>query len=243
MVQPLSIMGSAVIMNETLKVDGLNFTKIELENKSYFIPSEALVVKDTSTLVKIYYDSPSINSALRGAITSIDNYQVRSTSDISKALSTKQPGDNVLLTTRYTENNAYVNKEYDLVLGSDYANASRPVLGIASIPVKSMGFRGFIYRMMNNFKDASVYYEPKANEAATIFFYNLIWWIFLINLSVAIANMLPFAIFDGGRFLYLTILIITRKEKWAKAAFKYANYLLLAVVVLMMLLWAKGLFF
>jgi membrane-associated protease RseP (regulator of RpoE activity) len=49
--------------------------------------------------------------------------------------------------------------------------------------------------------------------------------------------MLPMGIFDGGRFFYLTVLAITKKEEVAKKAFKFATYFFLFVLFVVMLFW------
>ena len=54
-----------------------------------------------------------------------------------------------------------------------------------------------------------------------IFIYDLLWWLIIISISVALVNMLPVGIFDGGRFFYITVLAMTKKEKVAKKSFKF----------------------
>jgi len=59
----------------------------------------------------------------------------------------------------------------------------------------------------------------------------------VINLLVALFNMLPLGMLDGGRFFYLAILGITGSEKFAKKAFKFMGYLILFVFLLLMFMW------
>ena len=70
-----------------------------------------------------------------------------------------------------------------------------------------------------------------------IFIYNLFWWIVLISLSVALTNMLPMGMFDGGRFFMLTVWGITGNKKIAEGAFKWATWIILALVVVLMIKW------
>ena len=70
-----------------------------------------------------------------------------------------------------------------------------------------------------------------------VFIYNLIWWLVLISASVAFVNMLPMGIFDGGRFFYLTILAITKKEKIATRAYRFITYLFLLILAVVMFFW------
>ena len=60
----------------------------------------------------------------------------------------------------------------------------------------------------------------------------------MLNFLVALFNMLPVGILDGGRFFYLTVWGITRKEKIGKWAYKAITWFILALIVVMMVKWA-----
>jgi membrane-associated protease RseP (regulator of RpoE activity) len=60
---------------------------------------------------------------------------------------------------------------------------------------------------------------------------------------VALSNMLPVGIFDGGRFFYLLVLSITKSEKAAKTAFNISTYLLLGFFALLIIVWFFGFLF
>ncbi len=75
-----------------------------------------------------------------------------------------------------------------------------------------------------------------------MFIKDFLWWIFIINLLVALFNMLPVGILDGGRFFYLTILGITHSEKIAKKSFKIMTQLILLSLIVIMVKWALGFF-
>ena len=62
----------------------------------------------------------------------------------------------------------------------------------------------------------------------------------LINISVALVNMLPMGIFDGGRFFYLSVLAITKNKKIAERSFKGATWLILFIFLILMLYWFVG---
>ena len=82
------------------------------------------------------------------------------------------------------------------------------------------------------------YYKP--NFEFALFIYNLLWWIILISFSVALINMLPIGIFDGGRFFFLAIAAITGNEKFAKKAFVYLTYLFLLLLAVIMFFWFRS---
>jgi hypothetical protein len=55
-------------------------------------------------------------------------------------------------------------------------------------------------------------------------------------------NMLPVALFDGGRMFMLTIAGITGSERIGEIAFKVMTYLILGVFLLLMLGWFIAIF-
>ena len=59
----------------------------------------------------------------------------------------------------------------------------------------------------------------------------------MINILVALFNMLPLGILDGGRFFYLTIWSITGKEKWGKKAYAFITWFLLLMIGALMVRW------
>ena len=56
-------------------------------------------------------------------------------------------------------------------------------------------------------------------------------------MSVALMNMLPAGMFDGGRFFYLTVWGITGSRKVAEKSFKYITTALLALLALLIIKW------
>ena len=74
------------------------------------------------------------------------------------------------------------------------------------------------------------------------FIYDLLWWLVLISFSVALVNMLPVGIFDGGRFFYLTIFAITKSEKAAAKTYKALTFIFLMLLLVLMIFWAKSFF-
>lgn len=242
-----AILANGIVSNETLAIDSLNFTKIRLENKSYWILNDFFKFNRAQILenpqVKIYYDFPAIEQKLKGAITQINGEKITTPLEMAGILRNMKPGDKVTITTSDTENSTNVIHAYQITLAKDYDNSSRAVFGVATLETNVSGFKGLIYRLISTFKDPNINYEPKSNAELTIFLYTLLWWIFWINVSVAIGNMIPLGIFDGGRFFYLTLLVLTGKKKFAEHSFKWMTRILLAIIALLMVLWVWGIFF
>jgi membrane-associated protease RseP (regulator of RpoE activity) len=238
-VGPTSILLNSTITNQTLQIEGSNLTRVIVNKDYYFVRNEFIGKNSTENYIQFYYDFPAIRNNVFGYIVEIDGQKINVQQDISKVLTTKAPGDNIILKTQVGNET----KTYSFALGADYSNESRAVMGIASSdPSYSNSLRGIISRFMANFKEDSIHYEAKSNPELSEFVYYLLWWIFIINFSVAIVNMLPLGIFDGGRFFYLTVLAVTRDKKFSEKAFKYVTWFLLLVVAIMMALYFWGIF-
>jgi len=243
-VMPFLAINSSSLTGENLTIDGIEMIGISLNNRNYLVNKDIFNLSNAlelnSTLVKLYWDEPAIRNSLKGAIIKINDKEIRSAQDISSEIRNHKPYDNITLQTKYKEGNNISILNYTLALGEDYENESRAIIGIATVQPTSLGFRRVFYTILTWFKDPSIYYEPKAAPEFTVFIYNLFLWIILINASVAIVNMLPLGIFDGGRFFYLTILTLTKNEKIANNAFKLVTLLLLGIVCFLMILWIVG---
>lgn len=237
--------GSFVLTNNTLESSlGNNYTQAIYDNNIYLIDQDSLNNLDKSNYTLLYQSQPAIMNDLRGYITSINNQNTQSLDDISSVLGKLSPGDSVEIKTKYTNSSgSLVELNFNLILGADYTNTSKAVIGIGHLQYQNSGFKSILVKMFYSFKDPVLEYEPKSNPEFTLFIYNLFWWIVLINFSVALTNMLPMGIFDGGRFYYLTLLAITKKKKLSENIFKWTTKLILLIFLLLMLLWAWAIFF
>jgi len=220
----------------TLEDNGESFSlvKIDTELKSYYISPEILreqLQTDTEQII-LYEDLPAINAGLKGAITEIDGTQIKSYNDLAEVMKKYAPGDEIVIKTKSKEELL----EYTLVLAEDSNQKGKAVIGIGIIN-QNTRMISKVSEFFIFFKEPATHYEPRFNTDLIIFIYNLIWWIALVNISVALINMLPMGIFDGGRMFMLTIWGITKSEKFAQTAFKVMTYLILGVFLLLMLSW------
>ena len=209
---------------------GLNLTKVFVDNTTYYVENNDLA--NLTGQVIAYEDAPALEAGLVGVITGFDSKNIKTNPDLIKALSLKKPGDEVIITSLF--NNSV--KEYNIKLSSRPDNSSQAYLGIATIQTSS-SLLGKIRTSILFFKDPNTAYAPKFAGNLIIFLYNLIWWIVFVNFSVALGNMMPLGIFDGGRVFYLTVLGITKSEKIAKKAYQISTYFLIGVFLLLTLLW------
>jgi len=203
--------------------------KIETADGNYFISKKFLEIQNNNEgYIFAYLDAPAINSGLTGAITEIDGSKIQSLEELSKKFEEYKPGDEVNIKT--TKGN------YDIILGEHPLNPEEPWLGIFFQKSQKGTFLGKVIGFLS-VKKPNIYYESEIGGAGD-FIYNFLWWLVLISFSVALVNMLPMGIFDGGRFFYLTMWQITGSEKKAKKWFSYITYFLLGLLFVLMIFWA-----
>lgn len=232
---------SAITMINNIPISNASLEEIAdlIENNETFnnirVGDEKYVgVKEISedyNLISLFYDAPAINAKLEATITEINRVKIDSIEKLSEELLKNSPGDTITIKTK-TENE---DKEYEIVLEENPENENLPWLGIGFLNQEGSGILNKITKFLFSFKKPNTYYE--SNFEAGLFVYNLLWWIVLISFSVALINMLPVGIFDGGRFFYLTILAITKSEKKAKRTFSIITYLFLFLLLLLMVFW------
>ncbi len=230
-VQNLTYNNMADLMNN----DTLN--KITSEN-NFLITKKSFAEQKGSDNIVVYYDAPAINANLERIITKINGKQLTSTDNLGKEISKYNPGEKVTLTLINKDG-----KEYngDIILGEN-PDTKKAWLGIGFNQRQQSGVFGKFVSLLSSFKKDHVYYTQRF-DGISVFIYNLLWWLALISISVALVNMLPVGIFDGGRFFYLTILAITKNEKIAKRAFAFSTYFILFLVFVLMVSWVWSSFF
>ena len=207
--------------------------RIESGGMVYFIPGERLktAVENGIGGVVVFEDSPAVNAQLKGPILEVDGARVSNFDELGRAIRAHSPGDTISLTV-LDENEKKQVKE--LMLGERNGEA---YLGIGINRPKQEGVGGYLYGLVEHVKDPLIYYEPNYDGNFAWFIYNLLWWIVLINFSVALVNMVPVGIFDGGRFFMLTVWGLTGNKKFAERAFKATTWAAILVVIWLMLKW------
>ncbi|HLC86942.1 MAG TPA: site-2 protease family protein [Candidatus Nanoarchaeia archaeon] len=220
---------------ELTKEDELN--KIVADGK-VFVSTKNSLEKQLAidgNKINLYYDSPAINSRIIGAIIEINGVKTNSMDKFKEEILKYSPGDKIKIKTDAGDEGGIL--EYEIVLGDNPEDPGKPWIGIAFFERSGKGISGKISELVSSFREPHIYYKPKFGELG-LFIYHLLWWIILISISVALVNMLPVGIFDGGKFFYLTIWGITKSEKKAKKAFAFMTYLFLLIVIVLMVFWA-----
>lgn len=185
--------------------------------------------------VLLYDNAPAVNVGLKGAIMQINGIRINSVEKLGKELSKYSPGDTVKISAIADDEV----KEYAIVLGKRPSDENAAYMGIGFVNQKPRGVMGKIIKALS-LKKPNIYYESKFG--ASMFIYNFLWWLVIVSISIALVNMLPVGIFDGGRFFYLTILAITKKEKIAKKTFSIVTYLFLLLLFVIMAFWLTSWF-
>jgi membrane-associated protease RseP (regulator of RpoE activity) len=206
-----------------------------LGNNSLF--SEAIKSDQTEYLL-LYYNAPAINSNLSGAITEIDGKKVKGAEDVSFYLEDKKPGENISIKTISSDGKT---QEYKLNLTEHPMHKESAFLGITYLQSQRSGIFSKIIAEITSYKKSSTYYVANYNKDLAVYFYNLLWWIAMINLFVGLFNMLPLGILDGGRFFYLAILSVAKNKKTAEKSFKYATKFIGLIFLAMIVAWAFSL--
>jgi len=187
--------------------------------------------------IALYDDAPAIKNNLTNAITEINNVKVTSLQKLGDEIARYKIGEKITIKTK---SNGII-KEYAFKLVENPTKKGSPWIGIGFNQQKG-SLVNRVFSALSSFKKPNIYYESSLGEFSW-FIYYLLWWLILISVSVALVNMLPVGIFDGGRFFYLTILAITGSESKATKSFKWITRLFLAVLLALMIFWAYNIFF
>lgn len=239
----INVLDKELTNDITFDITGVmqNATKIIADNRTYYMNVNLLKnqLNMTNEQVILFPNLSAIMSGMRvnEVITQVDDKKIGDINDLAVALNNSYENQNIKIKTKY-KNETY---EYNITLTHD-PYIGKPVVGVGFTGSSDNRLASRISNFFNIFKKPSTYYEPRFNNNLVIFIYNLIWWLALINLSVALMNMLPVGIFDGGRFFMITIWGITGNKKLSENAFKIVTYLILASFIVLMVGWAFAMY-
>lgn len=209
-----------------------SLNEIKTGDKSYLGVKGIL---DEETIL-LYDDAPAIKSNLKTPITSIDSVKITSIDKLSDVLGRYSPGDEIEIETK-VKGEAQSSR---ITLGENPYGNGKAWLGIAFFDQESNGIMAKVFGAASSFNKPGIYYESSLGEFGQ-FIYDLLWWVALINLAVALFNMLPAGGLDGGRFFYLTILSLTGSEKAAIRGYKFMTSLFMFLLLAIMVLWGIAL--
>lgn len=213
------------------------FIEIKTNDKDYVLTRSFLEQQGSSQeYVFLFYSGPLIKKNLSNTIIGLNGVKTTSREELARELAKYSPGQKIIITTLIDD--AYLDSE--IILEKNPTNESLAYLGIGFYDRTNSKGLSAIMQKLSSFKNVNTYYSPKFKSAD--FIYDLLWWLVLISFSVAIMNMLPVGIFDGGRFFYLTMLILTKNKEKSKKIFSILTYAFLILVGLVMIFWAINMF-
>jgi membrane-associated protease RseP (regulator of RpoE activity) len=212
-----------------------DLTKVMTANGTYYLDEglEMQLVQNEREYLIAYPEAPAVLAGMRGAIIQADDVKITGQDKLREFLENKRPGDRVIFMTEDVDGI----KEYNILLGEHPDDSSRAYLGVGHNVAQRRGIIQNALGSFMSFKESSTLYKPMWDGEFVYFVYHLLWWVMIINLLVALFNMLPLGMLDGGRFFYLTVLSVTGSERFAKMAYKVAGYAILLVFLLLMLFW------
>ncbi len=222
---------SSIALIPSVAKEGLN--QLTINGKNYFAPQQILTaeVLENNEQIIVFDDAPAIRENLVGAITSINGRDINTREDLSDALSGLSAGERVSVTTIDSQKLVH---SYEFEMSE---KDGRAYMGIGFYSMEGEGFRGFMAKSIAKIRDPNVYYSATWDGDFAQFIYDLLWWVVMINILVALMNMLPVSILDGGRFFYLTILGITGSQRVARKVYGLMGWLILLLLALMMGKW------
>jgi len=207
--------------------------KISTSNETYYL-SSSLLKEQLETLTKesrlvVFYDSPLLRANISGEIKKINDIEVRNYDKIFRNLSETKPGQIVTIETNVSK--------YYIAAEKHPLNESKGFVGLGSTAMPVSGVAKLLQDIISPTRNPFMFYKTKYNPEIFMFFSNLLWWLVIICISVALINMLPLGMLDGGRFIYVAALGLTNSKKFAETVFKIASFLVLLILLILTAAW------
>ncbi|MGB9659472.1 MAG: site-2 protease family protein [Nitrososphaerales archaeon] len=187
-------------------------------------------------------------------ITELNGTKITSLDKLNETLATLKPGDNIVLKV---ERGGEI-KDFSITLASDPQNSSRAFLGVTlTTPSESLGILSvgivetlerywslssttpLIHLLLptlapNNIPFSDVMYRFYTSSIGDVFYplANLFFWIWFININLAIFNALPIYPLDGGQAFKVFLQAIGKNRLSEKSVTRITNGVTLAMVSL-----------
>jgi membrane-associated protease RseP (regulator of RpoE activity) len=147
----------------------------------------------------------------------VNGQETLNATNFVNAVAEIKPGQNITLVT---DKGMYI-----LTTVPNPDNASKGFMGIGSFQQKT-GITNSVEKNYGNFLPQIL-----------VWINLLILWLFIINVGIALFNLLPLGIVDGGRMFYVASLAIFRDEKKAMKALGGASMIILLLIAINLLPW------
>ncbi len=149
--------------------------------------TNSLVEPDGVYISSVEKDLPADLGGIESGyiVRSLDNNQIETTTNFSKLLLARSPGEEISFSDGKTE--------HKVVLGENPKNKSIPYLGI-------------MHSQNSRLKsEISGSWVPSYIPWSFFYLKDLLVWLFILSVGIGLANLLPIGPADGGRILHLTL--------------------------------------
>ena len=155
---------------------------------------------------------PAYNAGLKegDTVLFVNNFPVSTTEDFKNVLANLKPDDKVIIQTNNTIKNLIATKNPN--------NVSKGYLGISIAPL-DLKVKDGIIKKYGNFIPLTILWIAK-----------LFFWLFAINLGVALFNLLPLAIVDGGRMFTTGLSYFVKSKRKIYIIFRAITFLCLFLI-------------
>jgi membrane-associated protease RseP (regulator of RpoE activity) len=168
-----------------------------------------ILMENAGIKFEVLPNTPAEKAGMEGIIVKIDNQTIKNRVDLSDFLEKTRPGENVTIFT--------TKGEYIITLAEHPEEKTRGFIGINNTQE--------VYK----FKLFFTGYVPNLLINSLFVWYNLLYWLLILNLGVGAANLLPIKPLDGG-YLFEEIF----RKLFGKRGKKIAN-VLSAIIFLLLL--------
>ncbi len=201
------------------------------DNGTFYLRQELfdsfkLISKGSLTAI-VYLDAPAVKANLSGALQKIGDYEINKIEDVHDAIINFKPGETTTIKTNQGE--------YEITFANNPTNDSLPYLGIGFPYIDQTTLT--IFELSSPFFSPFTYAAPRFNPEILQLIQYLFWWLIIISFSIALINMLPLGILDGGRFIYVAALGLTKSKKIAEFVFKAAAFIVLLILLILTVVW------
>ncbi|MFH1211886.1 MAG: site-2 protease family protein [Candidatus Woesearchaeota archaeon] len=171
--------------------------------------SEKMHTNDGIEIVSLNETGPAFNAGIRNntVITKIDSREINDVSDFVNVFDyCISPGQTVVL--------------------------SNSTQGFAVVPTEKQNSPGEAYIGVNLKTHQAVNEDAKKYAGVFSWFQDLFMWLFLLNIFIGLANLLPIFITDGAQMLQVLFLRVITNKKTAMKAWTVVNALFLALMII-----------
>lgn len=159
--------------------------------------SNSMIEPNGIIITGVSDDYPAAKAGMNenDVIITIDNIETNYLTNFSRILSTKNPGDTILLATN--------SSTYNITLGESPANNSKAYLGV-------------FVQQSTKIKDNFIERYGKFAPNIIVWLMGLFYWLYVLNLGIGLFNLAPMGPLDGGRMLLVTLQQYMEEKKAIK---------------------------